>query len=96
LKHGSFNACSCCIARPNGIGGLVRPCGVKPCSLLLGTDRQLSSVTLPVALTSYFGAQSAFWGEAAALSLVATVPVVVLTLLLQRHFVNGMTLGAVK
>jgi multiple sugar transport system permease protein len=54
------------------------------------------AVTLPVALSGYFGAQSAFWGEAAALSLIATVPIVVLTLFVQRHLVTGLTLGAVK
>lgn len=53
-------------------------------------------VTLPVALTSYFGAQSAFWGEAATLSLAATIPVVILTLLTQRHLAAGLTLGSVK
>jgi multiple sugar transport system permease protein len=53
-------------------------------------------VTLPVALSGYFGAQSAFWGEAAALSLIATAPIVILTLLVQRHLVTGLTLGAVK
>ena len=53
-------------------------------------------VTLPVALSGYFGSQSAFWGEAAALSLVATVPIVILTLLVQRHLVAGLTLGAIK
>lgn len=57
---------------------------------------RVNVVTLPVALSGYFGAQSAFWGEAAALSLIATLPVVVLTLLVQRHLVTGLTLGAVK
>lgn len=53
-------------------------------------------ITMPVALSGYFGAQSSFWGEAAALTLIATIPVVVLTLLVQRHLVAGLTLGAVK
>ncbi len=53
-------------------------------------------VTLPVALSGYFGAQSAFWGEAAALSLLASLPVVVMTLLMQRYLVQGLTMGAVK
>lgn len=53
-------------------------------------------VTLPVALSGYFGVQSAFWGEAAALSLVATLPILLLTLVVQRHLVTGLTLGAVK
>jgi multiple sugar transport system permease protein len=53
-------------------------------------------ITMPVSLSGYFGAQSSFWGEAAALTLIATIPVVVLTLLMQRHLVTGLTLGAVK
>jgi multiple sugar transport system permease protein len=57
---------------------------------------RINAVTLPVALTSYFGAQSAFWGEAASLSLIATLPVVILTLLVQKHLAAGLTLGAVK
>jgi multiple sugar transport system permease protein len=57
---------------------------------------RINVVTLPVALTSYFGPQSAFWGEAAALSLIATIPVVVMTLLVQQHLAAGLTLGAVK
>lgn len=57
---------------------------------------RINAVTLPVALTSYFGAQSAFWGEASALSLIATLPVVILTLLVQKHLAAGLTLGAVK
>jgi multiple sugar transport system permease protein len=57
---------------------------------------RVNTVTMPVALTSYFGAQSAFWGEASALSLAATLPIVMLTLLMQRHLVAGLTLGAVK
>lgn len=38
----------------------------------------------------------AFWGEASALSLIATLPVVILTLLVQKHLAAGLTLGAVK
>jgi multiple sugar transport system permease protein len=53
-------------------------------------------ITMPVSLSGYFGAQSSFWGEAAALTLIATIPVVVLTLLMQRHLVTGLTLGAVN
>ena len=53
-------------------------------------------VTLPVALSGYFGAQSSFWGEASALSLIATLPIIIVTLLVQRHLVAGLTLGAIK
>ena len=53
-------------------------------------------ITYPVKMTSYFGPESAFWGEAATVSLIATVPVVIVTLLMQRYLVTGLTLGAVK
>lgn len=54
------------------------------------------AITYPIVLSGYFGPEAAFWGDAASLSLIATVPVVVLTLLMQRHLVAGLTLGAVK
>ena len=57
---------------------------------------RVNAVTLPVALTGCFSVQSAFWGEASALSVLATVPIVILTLFMQRHLVTGLTLGAVK
>jgi multiple sugar transport system permease protein len=53
-------------------------------------------ITYPIKLTSYFGPESAFWGEAATVSLIATAPVVIVTLLMQRYLVTGLTLGAVK
>jgi multiple sugar transport system permease protein len=54
------------------------------------------SVTLPVAIAGLSGSQGASWGQASALAVVATLPVLVLGLLVQRHFVRGLTLGAVK
>ena len=53
-------------------------------------------ITYPVKMTSYFGPESAFWGEAATVSLIATLPIVVATILMQRYLVTGLTLGAVK
>ena len=53
-------------------------------------------ITYPLKLTAYFGPESAFWGEAATVSLIATVPIVIATLLMQRYLVTGLTLGAVK
>ena len=53
-------------------------------------------VTVPVAMSGYFGSQSTFWGEAGALSLLASAPVFVLSLLVQRYLTRGLTLGAVK
>lgn len=52
--------------------------------------------TLPVAIAGYTGSQGSNYGQASALAVVATVPVFVLSLLVQRHFVRGLTLGAVR
>jgi len=52
--------------------------------------------TLPVAIAGYTGAQGSNWGQASALAVVATAPIFVLGLLVQRHFVRGLTLGAVR
>ena len=48
------------------------------------------------ATAGYDGAQGAIWGQAAALATVATAPLFVHGLLVQRHFVRGLTLGAVR
>jgi multiple sugar transport system permease protein len=55
-----------------------------------------NAVTLPVAIAGLSGAQGSNWGQASALAVVATAPVFVLGLLVQRHFVRGLTLGAVR
>lgn len=55
-----------------------------------------NAVTLPVAIAGLSGAQGSNWGQASALAVIATAPVFVLGLLVQRHFVRGLTLGAVR
>jgi multiple sugar transport system permease protein len=55
-----------------------------------------SVLTLPVLVSRFFGTQSYEWGVASAVSVIATLPVIILSLFVQRHFVRGMTLGAVK
>lgn len=52
--------------------------------------------TLPVAIAGFTGAQGSNWGQASALAVVATLPIFLLGLLVQRHFVRGLTLGAVR
>jgi trehalose/maltose transport system permease protein len=56
--------------------------------------------TVPVAIVSFTGdSGSAFdrpWGQIMAATVVVTVPLVVLTLLLQRRILAGLTAGAVK
>ncbi len=52
--------------------------------------------TLPVVIAGFTGAQGSSYGQASALAVVATLPVFFLSLLVQRHFVRGLTLGAVR
>jgi multiple sugar transport system permease protein len=52
--------------------------------------------TLPVALANLVGGHEIQWGEIAALTVIAIVPVIALALLLQRYVVRGLTFGAVK
>ena len=54
------------------------------------------AVTLPVAIAGFSGSQGSNWGQASALAVVATAPVFALGLLVQKHFVRGLTLGAVR
>jgi multiple sugar transport system permease protein len=56
-----------------------------------------SAVTLPVALAGIItGFQGNQYGEASALTMVSLVPAVFLGILVQRHLVRGLTLGAVQ
>lgn len=52
--------------------------------------------TLAVGLRQYATQTNVYWNEIMAASLVVSVPVVAGFLLLQRHFVAGLTAGAVK
>jgi multiple sugar transport system permease protein len=52
--------------------------------------------TLPTVFRAFLGFQGALYGEASALSMVSLVPSIVLGILVQRHLVRGLTLGAVR
>lgn len=52
--------------------------------------------TLPVVIAGFITDRGLAWGPMAATSLVTLVPVVILTLLVQKDFVKGMAMGAVK
>jgi multiple sugar transport system permease protein len=54
------------------------------------------AVTLPVAIACFSGSQGSNWGQASALAVVAMLPVFALAMLVQRHFVRGLTLGAIR
>jgi multiple sugar transport system permease protein len=55
------------------------------------------AVTLPVALAGIItGFQGNQYGEASALTMVSLIPALVIGILIQRHLVRGLTLGAVQ
>jgi multiple sugar transport system permease protein len=52
--------------------------------------------TLPTVFRAFLGFQGAQYGEAAALATTSLIPSIVLGLLVQRHLVRGLTLGAIR
>jgi ABC-type glycerol-3-phosphate transport system permease component len=61
-------------------------------SFTLGPERY----TVPVAIALFRGRYQVPWGEVLAGAIVATIPVVVLVVVFQRHIVAGLTAGASK
>ncbi len=55
-----------------------------------------SKRTLPLAIALFQGQNSTLWGLVFAASIIAIVPVLVVFLIFQRYFVQGLTAGAVK
>lgn len=55
-----------------------------------------AAATLPVGTAALIGKTQTLYGEMAAAGLVAAVPLVIFALLVQRHLVRGLTMGAVK
>ncbi len=63
-------------------------------ALLIMTQQKFQ--TLPVGIALFQGQYTLPWGEIAAASTVATVPLVVLVFLFQKRIVRGLSAGAVK
>jgi multiple sugar transport system permease protein len=53
-------------------------------------------VTYTVQITHYFGGQSNFWAKISAMSVLGTAPIFIAMAFVQRYFVRGVSLGAVK
>ncbi len=62
-------------------------------SLVLAGD---DTRTLPVAIFNFISYASIDWGGLMAASVLITVPVLVVTIFMQRYIVSGLTAGAVK
>lgn len=52
--------------------------------------------TLPIAIAAFQGQNATQWGLVFAASLIAIVPVIIVFLVFQRYFVQGLTAGAIK
>ncbi|MFC7172949.1 carbohydrate ABC transporter permease [Haloplanus litoreus] len=52
--------------------------------------------TYPVIIPSLVGGHATLWNQVAALSVIAMIPIIVISLLMQKRLVRGLTLGAVK
>jgi multiple sugar transport system permease protein len=63
-------------------------------ALLIMTQKQVQ--TLPVGIALFQGQYTLPWGEIAAASTVATVPLVLLVFLFQKRIVRGLSAGAIK
>jgi multiple sugar transport system permease protein len=63
-------------------------------ALIIMTDPRVQ--TLPVGIALFPGEYTMPWGEIAAASTIATVPLILLTLIFQRGIVRGLSAGAVK
>jgi len=57
---------------------------------------RVNAVPLSVYLPNFFGKYTVFWGEIGATSVMAMLPLFILSLVMQRYLVRGLTLGAVK
>ncbi|PKL11977.1 MAG: ABC transporter permease, partial [Spirochaetae bacterium HGW-Spirochaetae-8] len=55
-----------------------------------------NSRTVPTIVNSFISVLGVLWGEMAAVGVVAILPIIVFTMLVQKHLVKGLTMGAIK
>jgi multiple sugar transport system permease protein len=60
------------------------------------TLTRTNAVTLSVHLANFFGKMMVMWGEVGAMSVMAMLPLFLMSFVVQRYLVRGLTLGAVK
>ena len=64
--------------------------------LALTFNTSNDNYTLPVGLASFISPTKQLWGDFAALSIIAAIPIVILFILFQKYLINGLTAGSVK
>ena len=55
-----------------------------------------STMTAPLAVYNFVGYYQVYWGELSGAGIIVTVPIIVFMLLIQKHLIRGLTLGALK
>jgi multiple sugar transport system permease protein len=60
------------------------------------TLTRTTATTLSVQLANFFGKMMTMWGEVGAMSVMAMLPLFLMSFIVQRYLVRGLTLGAVK
>jgi ABC-type glycerol-3-phosphate transport system permease component len=63
-------------------------------ALCFATDSSVK--TLPIGLAEFSTEFNTDWGSVMAASMVMTIPIALLFLVFQKHFVGGLTAGATK
>jgi multiple sugar transport system permease protein len=64
--------------------------------LALSLTSTPSAQTVPVGVSTLIGKIQIEWGPMAAAGVIGALPIVLFALVVQRHFVRGLTMGAVK
>jgi multiple sugar transport system permease protein len=57
---------------------------------------QTNSATLPVYLSGFSSSMGLAWGQYMAVGVIAVTPIAVVSVILQKHLVRGLTFGAVR
>lgn len=55
-----------------------------------------SAKTIPVAMSKFQGVHALDWGQTTAAAIIATIPIVLISVVLQKYIISGLTAGAVK
>jgi multiple sugar transport system permease protein len=55
-----------------------------------------STATMPVAVPGLLTPQGTIWGQIAAVGTVITIPVLIFAIIVQKHMIKGMSMGAIK
>ncbi|MFF2446365.1 carbohydrate ABC transporter permease [Neobacillus sp. NPDC058068] len=55
-----------------------------------------SARTVPVAISQFQGIHSLNWGQMTAAAITATIPIVLISVALQKYIISGLTAGAIK